>query len=408
MRLLSLREYRTERDVPLTSAEVHALQVVAGSISIVPSVRLDGCYDLTPGSYVGGIQLDTLSVEIRPKLPIERLLFLISYTLDPKQWRESDFNFSDRSSLFAAIIPGFVSQVRRAIHRGVLQGYRSEEDSLQTVRGRIRFDDQIRRRYGIAPPVEVRYDEFTEDITENRLIKAAIHTLGKMLIRSDDARRSLRAFDSALANVQTVEFHPRQLPSITYTRLNSHYRPAIELAKLILRSTTFEIEHGAVQTSAFLLDMNKVFEDFVYIALREALQLSPYAFPQGATGKRLCLDSKGTIRLEPDLSWWESGDCIFVGDVKYKNVNPSGVIHPDLYQLLAYSIAADLPGGLLIYAAGETDDIAHHTIHAGKTLQVVTLNLDGQPDNILHQIGTLARWIRGFRKPLSVPVFAAD
>ena len=35
------------------------------------------------------------------------------------------------------------------------------------MRGRIRFDDQIRRRFGIPLPVELRYDEFTDDILLN-------------------------------------------------------------------------------------------------------------------------------------------------------------------------------------------------------------------------------------------------
>ena len=46
----------------------------------------------------------------------------------------------------------FVAAVTRALPRGVLQGYRSEEDALPTVRGRIRFDEQIKRRYGRFPP----------------------------------------------------------------------------------------------------------------------------------------------------------------------------------------------------------------------------------------------------------------
>ena len=397
MRLLTLNEYQTANDVPLTTDELHGLQAAARSIGITPSQRLDGYYDLTPGSWVGGIQLETMAVEIRPKLPIERLLFLISYVIDTVGWRDNDFDFVERSSLLEAIIPGFVSQVRRALHRGVLQGYRSQEDSLQTVRGRIRFDDQIRNRYGIAPPIEVRYDEFTNDIEENRLIRAAIQRLGRMRIRSDSARLSLRAFDSALNNVQLVEYHPRRLPEIGYTRLNIHYRPAIELAKLILRATTFEIEHGAVRTSAFLVNMNQIFEDFVAVALRESLRLTLRTFSQGATGKGLVLDRNGSIRLRPDLSWWGGAACVFAGDVKYKNVNPDGVIHPDLYQLLAYTVAADLPGGLLIYAAGETSDATHDIVNTGKRLRVVTLDLEGEPEDILNQIDDVAAEVRRLR-----------
>lgn len=41
-----------------------------------------------------------------------------------------------------------------------------------------------------------------------------------------------------------------------------------------------------------------------------------------------------------------------MGDAKYKEVGPAGVEHADLYQLLSYAVASDLPGGLLVYGAG--------------------------------------------------------
>jgi 5-methylcytosine-specific restriction endonuclease McrBC regulatory subunit McrC len=66
----------------------------------------------------------------------------------------------------------------------------------------------------------------------------------------------------------------------------------------------------------------------------------------------------------------------------------------DLYQLLAYTIATKLSIGLLIYAAGETEEIAHHIKTAEKTLQVRTLDLADSPKAILDQIETLARLIR--------------
>lgn len=254
----------------------------------------------------------------------------------------------------------------------------------------------------------MRYDEFTEDIEENRLIKAAITRLGRMRIRSEPARRSLRAFDSLLTNVQSVEYHPQQLPNVNFTRLNSHYRPAIQLAKLILRATSFEVEHGGVRTTAFLVDMNKIFEDFVAVALREALGLSARTFPQGARGRNLVLDNARRVRLEPDLSWWNGDRCVFAGDVKYKNLHANGVIHPDLYQLLAYTIAADLPGGLLLYAAGETEVALHEIVHVEKTLQVLTLDLEGPPQDILRQIANIAQQVRRQRQSIIDLDLAAD
>jgi 5-methylcytosine-specific restriction enzyme subunit McrC len=79
-----------------------------------------------------------------------------------------------------------------------------------------------------------------------------------------------------------------------------------------------------------------------------------------------------------------------VGDVKYKRVNAAGIKHPDLYQLLAYTIAADLPCGLLVYAAGEGEPITHEVVEVEKRLEVVTLDLSGGPDEILEQVRVVA------------------
>ncbi len=41
-----------------------------------------------------------------------------------------------------------VASVERALTLGLLQGYRTEQEALLTVRGRIAFEDQLRRRPG--------------------------------------------------------------------------------------------------------------------------------------------------------------------------------------------------------------------------------------------------------------------
>jgi len=396
MRRLTLHEYRTEPQVRLSAEERDALLRSVPSLTMTPSVGLEGHYDLTPSSHVGAVEVGSLSVTILPKIPVNRVMFLISYALDPANWSSNGFDFDEEDSLLEAIIPGFVRQLQIALRRGVLEGYRTEESSLMTVRGRLRIGDQLRKRFGAAPPAEVTYDEFTEDIEENRLIKAALTRLGGMRIRNQLVRRSLRRFDSALERVGLVRYDPRSIPEVRYTRLNQHYRPAVELARLILRSDSYELCHGALRGTSFLVDMSRVFEDFVVVALREALGVSEHSFPQGASGRQLFLDAARRVSLQPDISWWEGGTCAFVGDVKYKALPGSGVVHSDLYQLLSYVIASDLPGGLLIYGSGG-NAISHEIERVGKTLEVVSLNLSESPEQILQSIGDLAELVRSLR-----------
>lgn len=406
VRSLSLREYETTRGIYLSPEDCDALRLLIPDLTVSPTVGEPGRFDLTPASTVGVAAVGELAVSIRPKVSIQRLLFLVSYALDPRAWRSTNAGFIESESVVEAIVPGFVRQVRAALAGGALHGYRSEEDALFTVRGRIRFGEQIRRRFGHRLPVEVSFDEFTVDVEANRVIKAAIHRLGKMRIRSEDARRSLRAFDGQLEGVSLVDYDRRSLPRFTWTRLNRHYRSAVELALLILATSSVEALPGGRQSSALLLDMNKVFENFVVVALREALGVGPSELVQHGAGSGLALDVAGQIRLRPDLSWWEETRCLFVGDVKYKRLSAAGIVNADLYQLLAYLTATDLDAGVLIYAEGEADVAEHLVIGQGTRLLVRTLNVDGSPEAVLAEAGLLAEVVRALAHP-GEPIAAA-
>lgn len=401
---ISLTEWQTTPGVPLSPAQRDIL--LEHRIGVGPTSGVEGRYDLTPGSEIGALELPGLSVRILPKLPIERVFFLVSYALDGLKGAEAATDFAEEPDLFEAVVAAFAAHVRSAFRPGLLQGYRTEEDALMTVRGRILFERQL-RRFGIAPPIDVRFDDFTIDIEENRLIKAALTRLGKMRLRSDRSRRHLRSFALSLAAVEMVEYG-HQLPSITFNRLNERYRPALALARLILRSTSYDIERGTVTSPSFLIDMNRVFEDFVVQALRDELRLGAIEFPQGAKGRRLTLDTAGRISLKPDISWWRGGRCVFVGDVKYKKTADWRIPNADLYQLHAYTTATDLPGGLLIYAAGEGEPGTHVVRHADKRLTVMAVDLAGDPDVVLAGISRVADQIRGLMRMPNISLRKAN
>lgn len=391
---LTLREHQLTRGVPLTNRERDAL-IRVRDVLVTPTA-VDGAYDVRPGSTIGSLSIDGRTVLIRPKIGFERALFLVSYSIDRAAWSDDEATHAQADRIVDAIASAFARLAARALRRGVLQGYRATEDSLHTVRGRIRVADQLRIRLGIVPPIEVAFDEFTVDIVENRLLRSALHVLRRAGVRSAAVAEKLRAVETHLDEVELVEFDARRLPEVTYTRLNIHYRPALELARHILAASSYELESGDVKTSGFVIDMNRAFEDFVVVALREALGVSDYKFPQGVRS-RLWLDQARRVELWPDLSWWDGDRCTFIGDVKYKKTDAEGE-SPDLYQLLAYVVAADLDAGLLVYAAGEERPTTHIVHLLGRRLIVRALSLTGSPDEILAEIDALAKAVRRLRR----------
>ena len=322
------------------------------SLTIEPAQGERDAYKLTSGSTVGALVIGGLSVLIRPKISIPQLLSLACYAMGDFKSRERRwFDFQEQPALPDTLALALAAAARRAFARGLLHGYLAHEEALPTVRGRIRFDDQLRHRFGLPLPVEVRYDEFTDDILANRLVKAAVARLGGMRLRLPKARRDLGRVAGLLDNVSLVAFPPNNLPQVSFDRLNQHYRDVVGLSRLILRHSAFQSSRGTVRAAGFLIDMNTLFQEFVAQALREELNVSERVL---RSEQDLPLDTQGRARIKPDLSWWDGEVCTFVGDAKYKNVSGERAPSADLYQLLAYTTALDLPGGLLVYAQGET------------------------------------------------------
>lgn len=397
MRPLDLREHQT-REVTLSADELAALLQRQKTLDLRIEPGDENHWRLTPGSTVGGLEIgDVLSVSIQPKLDIGRVFFLASYALGEFRLRDLEsFLYPEKDPPLETMARFFADAAQRAFARGLLHGYRSEEEALLTVRGRIRFDEQIRRRFGVPLPVEVRYDDFTEDVLANRLVKAAALTLGAMGLKDPTSRTRIARVAATLENVTPVSFGPPNIPKVTFDRLNEHYRRAIGLARLILQHATVETGRGPVRAAGFLMDMNKVFESFVRRALREELGLPEHAFPDRSTAD---LDRAQQIRLRPDLTWRQAGRSVFVGDAKYKRIRDTQVPNADLYQLLAYATALDLPGGILVYAKGEKDPAVHQVRNTAKVLEVFAFDLAGDPSGILAGVCDLAKRVRAMKLP---------
>ena len=397
---INLTEHQSSTPLTLSPAERKTLLREQRTLGLSIEPADDGeQWVLRPGSTVGAIEVDGLSLLIEPKIGIPQLLSLACYAIGPVKFQQTDFDFPKASALPDFLALALVRAARQAFSRGLLHGYRTEEEALLTVRGRIRFDEQLRRRPGMLLPIEVRYDEFTDDILANQLVKAAAFRLGRTPLRSADARRGIGWIAAMLDNVSLCEWSSRSVPELPFDRLNEHYRSVVALARLILSRGEFESRRGEVRTSGFLMDMNQVFQEFVTVALREALGLSADAFKESYIDS---LDEpppyrEGRVRLRPDLVWRNGPDTVFVGDAKYKNITGRPVPEDDLYQLLAYTTALDLPGGLLVYAQGEADERVYTVRNSGKRLEVAALDLSKDLDSVLTRINSLAEKARALR-----------
>jgi 5-methylcytosine-specific restriction enzyme subunit McrC len=344
-----------------------------------------GQWRLLPCGRVGAVRSGDLDVQVQPKTGIARLLFLLGYAADPG-FRPEDVSAMAEPELWPALAESVARQVDRALGPGVLQGYVSLDEALPLVRGRVRVADQIARRPGLPLPLEVRYDEYAPDIPENQLIRTALRRLMAVPGLRPNLRSRLAHLDGRLDGVQVLPAG-MPLPAWRLTRLNARYAAALRLAEIVLRNQSAEPGPGGVAVAAFVVSMAKVFEDFVTVALREALSANvgrtQAQYPEYLAERQL-------IPIRPDVVHLVGTRPVAVFDAKYKLEGPSsGYPNADAYQMLAYCTALQLERGWLVYAQGGAAGMRRVRNTSIEIIQY-PLDLAAPPAALLRKVAALA------------------
>ncbi|MFJ2731630.1 McrC family protein [Streptomyces sp. NPDC087317] len=348
----------------LTTGQAHVLSDERASklIDIRPAGRqkpgTPHRYQLRAKAMVGGVRLggnDTaVQLRIAPKIHVDRLLYLLAYAPGHAKWSEEPVEAGVRHELLPAVGYAFTEATDRALRPGVLLGYREVDDTLPMLRGRLRAPAQLRRRPGLALPLEVTYDDHTPDISENRLLLGATRRLIRLPGLDPALRARLRRIVVQLDGV-TAPRPGAPLPVWTATRLNTRYQRALGLAELILHGASYELDDGRrVLVDGLLLEMWRVFETFLATALGEELKrrAGGRAEPRDRDHH---LDLGKKELLKPDLIHYlppvDGGRRLapaIIVDAKYKD----GTKRADLYQMFAYCVRLGVSEGHLVSAAG--------------------------------------------------------
>jgi 5-methylcytosine-specific restriction enzyme subunit McrC len=415
---LDLQENDAWVDKQLPAPEADLL-IASKLVDSRPVSAATGQWQLRATGLVGAAVLTAgdagVDLRVAPKIDVRRLLFLMSYAANPHGWRDELVDLPEVLGLPAAIGEALARSVDRALRSGVLQGYQTVEESALTIRGRVRFGDQLRRRFGQSLPVEITYDEFTVDIAENRILRAALRWMLRAADLPDITRRRLLVQMHRLSEVSDL-VAGQPLPGWTPSRLNARYGPALRLSELVLRGTSFDLERGAVQVAGFMVNMPRVFEEFVTVALGQAL-MDQRGGSVVLQDSRWWLDRDKQVSLLPDLVWYPAGNGWrksskglgapgLVVDAKYKAEKPSGFPNADVYQLLGYCTALGLETGHLVYAAGNEDGRTYGITKGGRapdslasgsqvTVTAHALDLDVKPEQLLSQVTALVEAVSG-------------
>ena len=161
---------------------------------------------------------------------------------------------------------------------------------------------------------------------------------------------------------------------------------------MILANETLLDSTGASGAGAFLIDMNRAFEEFV------AARLSSYLAGRLSVNAQRTqwLDLGNSVQIRPDLIFEPAaGDVSYVADTKYKITADGFGRDTDYYQILAYASSLNVPEGMLIYCQRD-GFVPPREIEVGaRRTRLVTwaLRLSGTPADVEHRLRELAKQI---------------
>ncbi len=374
---ICLSEYESISTSDLTREQAEALREGFGEYITVRPAWEPGRYELTAKQYVGIIVLENVRINIKPKVPVDNLFYMLTYAYDlPEFWRE-EAGLEASEDLFEFIVAIFVSRVGDLVRRGLYRNYITYDEEHTFLRGRLLMAEHLRRNAVQPQRFSQRIHEYTADILENQILRFTLDWLSRLNYRRfEQLRQRLRRTLSAFGEVSFIPIRPEMCDQVSYTRLNDAYRWPISLARLLLQHLSLEGRLGEVPFAAFLFDMNKVFERFV------ARYLEDYF----ATHRPECqVKSQCSIKLDderkesgiPDIILQKNGQRCLVLDTKYKGFNGAPE-EADRNQMFMYCHALGLSHGILIYPNDQPISYRRQFQHV--TLSARALSLAGSLD----------------------------
>lgn len=294
--------------------------------------------------HVGIIQVGNLLIEVLPKAD--------KYSNDQATWRglligmlKEIYNFDVKTTSNAQLYlkPNalldlyfelFVKEVEYLLHAGLIKKYRKKEGNNTALKGNILFAKHLQKN---STHQERFYTSYTTYDVIHPLHQILYKTI--LLLKKINNNTSLQSkIGSLILNfpeMPDLKVTEATFSKITFNRKSQSYRKAIEIARMILLHYHPDISKGHNDILALMFDMNKLWEQFVFISLKKHKPLNYTVSAQ--TKKDFWKHDNGrNATIRPDIILSFDNKEFLVLDTKWKNNGDGQPSADDLRQLYVY------------------------------------------------------------------------
>ncbi|QCQ17264.1 5-methylcytosine restriction system specificity protein McrC [Microbacterium sp. RG1] len=248
-----------------------------------------GKLQLQATSYVGVIPLNQhVVLRVRPRVPLANLTRMVIETghsvLPLRAFREYAGRGNADDWTMDIYADTLLDHVDTILDSGMMRVYRRLEGEGHYPHGRIEVARTVQRfaARGIPNKAAFSWHERSVDVPANRCLKTAMELVLAHLLKERDQPRKgdrakvkrlagqLAAFDEVGEDVDLRFLEdPEVRGDVPLPDPRAYYRPALDLALLVVRGRGIALEIGGddVRMGSLLIDTNKLFENFVRVSL---------------------------------------------------------------------------------------------------------------------------------------------
>jgi 5-methylcytosine-specific restriction enzyme subunit McrC len=236
----------------------------------------------------------------------------------------------------------FLQGVDHLVKRGLRFDYHPVQEELRYLRGRLLVARQIRQPPGRAHCFQVEHDVFDADRAENRLIRSALEVV-RQHTREPKSWRLAHELAHHLHEISSSSNVSKDFKDWRDDRLMTHYAPLRGWCSLILHEQMPLTVLGTQVGQSLLFPMEKVYEQYVGLGLRQWLPVGAKLTKQAASHYLAKHRDQQWFQLRPDFLICHDGQRV-VADAKWKLLYDAqdnseqkyGLSQADFYQLHAY------------------------------------------------------------------------
>lgn len=288
---------------------------------------------------------------------------------------------TQKHTMLDLFIMEFCLLVREQILRGKPRNYQSRESNLGVVKGKLLVNQQLRQNLHHQERLYCQYDELTEDILINQIVKVTL----KVLLHKCRAAQTKKAITELLMqhdDIQDLKPDHNLVDRVFLDRTNQRYEPILNWCQLFLNSDNPDVAAGDHNLLAVLFDMNRLFEAWLAshlkpVARQHSLHLVEQR-PQLRLANRHDL-GRELFQIKPDISFINKhGQVVAIVDAKWKHLDPAetklGISQNDLYQLVAYANRYDVDQLSLAYPRQSGMEPSYELTILGRHSVTITIN----------------------------------